>query len=111
MQLGVNGKYITVEQLFDAQGNYRILDNVQAAYAKAPAFRNQLEKEYINIDERVNICFMVFDGSMFNFFPRARKKTMVCAGGKCTDYSGGDSIFIKSGFQLLLQTIAEQKLC
>src|SRR5690606_30761529 len=38
MQLGVNGKYITIEQIFDAQGNYAIADNVQAAYAKAPAF-------------------------------------------------------------------------
>ncbi len=109
MQLGVTGKYITPEQLFDAQGNYRILENVRAAYGKAPAMRNQLEKEYINIDERVNICFMVFDGSMFNIYPRAKKEDpWYKPGVTATDYSGADSIFVRNGFQLMLQTITEQ---
>ncbi len=109
MQLGVSGDFMTVEQFFDQQGNYRILDNVKAAYAKSPAFRNQLEKEYINVDERVNICFMVFDGSMFDIFPRVAKEDHWYApGATATDYSGSDSIFVKSGFQLLLQSITEQ---
>lgn len=109
MQLGANGKYITIEQIFDAQGNYAIADNVQAAYAKAPAFRNRLEKEYINVDERINISFMIFQGSMFNLYPRDTKEAAwYPPGANATEYSGGDSIFIKSGFQLLLQTIAEQ---
>ncbi len=109
--LGANGKYITIEQIFDAQGNYAISDNVQAAYAKAPAFRNRLEKEYINVDERINICFMVFQGSMFNLYPRDTKEaSWYPPGANATEYSGGDSIFIKSGFQLLLQTIAEQNV-
>ena len=108
-QLGVTGKYLTLQQLFDAQGNYRIQQNVQAAYSKAPAFRNQLEKEYIYVDERVNICFMVFQGSMFNIFPREnRADKWYAPGATAKDYSGGDSIFIKSGFQLLLQSIAQQ---
>ena len=109
MQLGANGKYITIEQIFDAQGNYAIADKVQAAYAKAPAFRNRLEKEYINVDERINISFMIFQGSMFNLYPRDTKEAAwYPPGANATEYAGGDSIFIKSGFQLLLQTIAEQ---
>jgi cytochrome c-type biogenesis protein CcsB len=109
-QLGASGKFVTIEQLIDGQGNYKIADNVQEAYKKAPAFRNQLEKEYINVDERVNICFMVFDRSMFNLYPRkTREAGWYAPGANATDYSGGDSIFIHSGFQLLLQTIAEQK--
>jgi len=108
-QLGASGKYITIEQLIDGQGNYKIAEMVQEAYKKAPAFRNQLEKEYINVDERVNICFMVFDGSLFNLFPReTRESGWYAPGAVAAEYSGGDSIFIQSGFQLLLQTIAEQ---
>lgn len=111
MQLGANGKYITIEQIFDAQGNYAIADKVQAAYAKAPAFRNRLEKEYINVDERINISFMIFQGSMFNLYPRDTKEAAwYPPGANATEYAGGDSIFIKSGFQLLLQTIAEQNV-
>jgi len=109
MQLGVDGNTITIEQLFDAQGNYRISEKVQAAYAKAPAFRSRDDKEFINLDERVNICFMVFQGSMFNLFPRNTKEAAWYApGADAIEYSGGDSNFIKNGFQLLLQNIAQQ---
>ncbi len=107
-QLGINGKYISIQQLFDAQGNYRISEQVRAAYAKTPAFRNRVEKEYIYVDERVSICFMVFRGSIFHIFPREKKEdTWYSPGDNATEYSGGDSIFIKSGFNLLLQSVAE----
>jgi len=107
-QLGANDKYITVQQLFDEQGNYKIADAVRAAYAKTPAFRNRVEKEYIYVDERVNICFMVFQGSLLHLFPRVQKEdSWYTPGDQATEYSGGDSIFIKSGFQLLLQSIVE----
>jgi len=107
-QLGVQGKYIAVESLFDAQGNYLILEQVRAAYAKAPAFRNKLEKEYINLDERVNICFMVFQGSMFNVFPRAKTEdSWYAPGATAVEYTDGDSIFVKSGFQLFLQSVLD----
>ena len=33
-QLGTTEKYITIEQVFDEQGNYRISQNVQQAYEK-----------------------------------------------------------------------------
>jgi cytochrome c-type biogenesis protein CcsB len=108
-ELGANGKYVTIQQLFDAQGHYRISENVRKAYEKTPAFRNRLEKEYINVDERVSICFMVFQGSMFSLYPRAKKEDgWYSPGDDAKEYSGGDSIFIKSGFQLLLQTVSEQ---
>jgi cytochrome c-type biogenesis protein CcsB len=108
-ELGANGKYVNIQQFFDAQGNYRISENVRKAYEKTPAFRNRLEKEYINVDERVSICFMVFQGSLFNLYPRAKKEDgWYAPGDDAKEYSGGDSIFIKSGFQLLLQTVSEQ---
>jgi cytochrome c-type biogenesis protein CcsB len=109
-QLGATGKYVTIEQLFDAQGNYKIAENVRMAYEKMPAFRNILEKEYIYVDERINISFMVFQGVIFNIFPRGSKEAgWYSPGADAAEYSGGDSIFIKSGFQLLLQTITEKK--
>jgi len=107
-QLGAQGKFITVESLFDEQGNYKILEPVRAAYSKGPAFRNKIEKEYINLDERVNICFMVFQGSMFNVFPREQSEDPWYApGATAVEYTDGDSIFVKSGFQLFLQSIIE----
>jgi cytochrome c-type biogenesis protein CcsB len=108
-QLGANNKYVTIQQLFDEQGNYKLAESVRAAYAKTPAFRNRVEKEYIYVDERVNICFMVFQGALLQLFPRSSKEdSWYTPGALAVEYTGGDSIFVKSGFQLLLQSIGEK---
>ncbi len=108
-ELGIGGKYISIQQLFDAQGNYRISEKVQAAFNKPAAFRNRVEKEYIYLDERVSICFMVFRGSLFNLFPREQAEDpWYSPGDEAVEYSGGDSIFIRSGFNLLLQSVKDQ---
>ncbi len=108
MSLGVSGKFATMQQLFDLNGNYKIASQVQNAYSKSPGFRNRQEKEYINLDERVNVAFMVFQGSMFNLFPRpAKEDHWYVPGDEAVEYSGGDSIFVKSGFNLMLQNITE----
>lgn len=109
--LGAQNKYISLQSLFDEQGNYKISEAVRNAYAKAPAFRNRVEKEYIYVDERVNICFMVFQNSLFHLFPRAQKEdTWYAPGAQATEYTDGDSIFIKSGVQLLVQSIQNNNL-
>jgi cytochrome c-type biogenesis protein CcsB len=108
-QLGISGKTISIQQLFDEQGNYIIGEQVQAAFNKPAAFRNRVEKEYIYLDERVSICFMVFRGSLFNIFPRENiEDPWYSPGDTAEEYTGGDSIFIKSGVNLLLQSITSQ---
>lgn len=107
-ELGVTGKYVTLRQLFDEQGNYSIADRVRAAFAKSPGFRNQIDKEFIHLDERVNISFMVYQGSLLQLFPRAAKEDSWYAPGEVAEeYTGGDSVFVKSGFNLLIQSIAQ----
>ncbi len=109
-ELGISGKYITVMDLFDSQGNYRIADEVQAAFSKPEAMRNQLEKEYIYLDERVSICFMVFQGSLFNIFPRENiEDPWYSPGDEAAEYSGGDSVFVKNGVNLMLQSINDRQ--
>ncbi|WP_372949976.1 c-type cytochrome biogenesis protein CcsB [Mariniphaga sp.] len=105
-ELGISGKTISVQQMFDAQGNYRIAEEVRAAFSKPAAFRNQMEKDYIHLDERISICFMVFRGTLFEVFPRERvEDPWYSPGENAAEYTGGDSIFIKSGFNLLIQSI------
>jgi cytochrome c-type biogenesis protein CcsB len=105
-ELGISGKTISVQQMFDMQGNYKISEQVRAAFSKPAAMRNQLEKDYIYLDERISICFMVFRGTLFKVFPRERVEDPWYAPGEnAAEYSGGDSIFIKSGFNLFIQSI------
>lgn len=109
-KLGATNKFIAIKQLFDDQGNYKIAGTVQAAYAKTPALRNRVDKEYIYVDERVNICFMIFRNSFLNLFPgKNRYASWYSPGTVAHDYSGRDSIFIKNGFQLLTQSVSENK--
>ncbi len=108
--LGATNKYISTDQLFDNNGNYKIAEKVQAAYSKTPALRNRVEKEYIYVDERVNIIYMVFRGTILNLFPRNEAAARWYSPGVTAgDYSDGDSIFIKNGFKLLLSDISENK--
>ncbi len=106
--LGAKNNYLTLQSLFDEQENYKISEEVRAAYAKTPALRNRVEKEYIYVDERVNICYMVFQGTLLHLFPRTQEEdTWYIPGAQAMEYTEGDSLFIRSGVQLLLQSISE----
>lgn len=67
--LGVYGSYTSFAQMFDANGNYRLNNQVQNAYNKKQTARNKLDKEIINLDERVNICYQIFNGEFLKIFP------------------------------------------
>lgn len=105
-KLGTTEKWASVVDFFDEKGQYRILQEVQAAYKKMPALRNQSDKDYLTVDERVNICFMVFNGEFFTFFPPVNPKdAWYAVGSNPTGYSKGDSLFVASGFKLLRESL------
>jgi len=108
-EFGIRGKYISVRQLFNDEGNYRIAEDVRAAYSKIPAFRSRVEKEYIYLDERISICFMVFNRSIFNLFPPGNKEDKWYSPDMAAEeYSGMDSVFIEEGFRQLLNSVKRQ---
>jgi len=67
--LGASGGFITFRQMFDQSGNYRLNEMVQQAYNKKQTLRNKLDKEIMNVDERVNICYQIFNGDFLKIFP------------------------------------------
>ncbi|MGD9557616.1 MAG: c-type cytochrome biogenesis protein CcsB [Mangrovibacterium sp.] len=106
-RLGVAGKYAAATDFFDQEGHYKLLQEVQAAYGKMPAFRSQLEKDLINVDERVNICFMVYKGEFFTFFPPVNQKdAWFAAGSEPTGYPRADSLFVNRSFQILKESLS-----
>ena len=70
-KLGIRGKYAAFSDLVNLQGNgsYKITEEVNAAYSKAPGARTKLDKEMMKIDERVNIVFMIYKGDFLKLFP------------------------------------------
>lgn len=108
--LGVTEGRIALTAFFDQNGNYKLEEQVKAAYAKAPAMRNMLEKEIINVDERVNICFMVVNGDMFAMFPGPTKADKwIPAGTNPSGLNSADSLFINRGLGLLKEAIGGSK--
>ena len=67
--LGISVGNASYANLFDEAGNYRLNEMVQASYNKKQTSRNNLDKEIINVDERVNICYQIFKGDFLKIFP------------------------------------------
>ena len=67
--LGISGSLGSFQQMFDNSGNYKLNDLVQKAYNKKQTMRNKFDKEVMNVDERVNICYQIFKGDFLKIFP------------------------------------------
>jgi cytochrome c-type biogenesis protein CcsB len=70
-KLGISGKYASFTDLVDLEGKgtYKIAEDVNAAYMKAPSARSKTDKELMKIDERVNIVYMIYRGDFMKIFP------------------------------------------
>jgi len=71
VKLGIRGNLASFADLvkLDGSGTYKISEDVNAAYAKAPGDRNKLDKEVMKVDERVNIIYMIYQGDFLRLFP------------------------------------------
>ena len=67
--LGISESFGTYAQMFDQMGNYKLNNLVQQSYNKKQTLRNKLDKEIINVDERVNVCYQIFNGGFLKIFP------------------------------------------
>lgn len=76
-ELGAVNNYVSFNQLFDFDngGVYRLSEKVDAVYKKEQTTRNKYDKELINIDERINICYQIFTGEMLHLFPDPKDAT------------------------------------
>lgn len=67
-ELGASGGYISFQNMFNQNG-YRIKNLVDKTYHKSPTSRTKYDKEVINLDERVNVCYQLFQRQFLHFFP------------------------------------------
>jgi cytochrome c-type biogenesis protein CcsB len=105
-QLGVMESRIPLTVFFDEKGEYKLIESVKAAYAKMPAFRNMYEKELINLDERVNICFMIVNGDMFALFPgKTKAEKWAAPGNSPAGLTNEETLFVNKGFVLLKESM------
>ena len=68
--LGIEGKKASYLDFINLQqGTYKLGAVVTEAYEKKPANRSKLDNELIKVDERLNICYMVYSGDILKVLP------------------------------------------
>jgi len=69
-----DAKYVSFSQFFqDPEGmrGYKLAELVDEATRKEPKYRNKLDKAALKVDEKVNVAYMVFTGSLLKMWPLA----------------------------------------
>lgn len=67
---GVDG-YVSFNQLFDFENGhaYKLSEKVETVYHKEQTIRDKYDKEVLNVDERINICYEIYSGAMPALLP------------------------------------------
>ena len=60
-------KYTSLVSFFDKQGNYKISSQLEGAYRAA--IPNQFQKDFIEVDKRVNLLYSALEGKILRIFP------------------------------------------
>ncbi len=64
-----DSKYISFQDLFTKDGEYKLINYIEEANRKKPSERGNFDKDLINVDERVNIAYGIYTGQFLKIFP------------------------------------------
>ena len=107
-QLGAEDHYVSFIDFFDEKFNYIITKEVEEAKRKKPAEQNKYDKEIIKVDERVTICYMVFQGSLIPVFPKYRESNNTWfTSMDYKEFETHDSIFVKAIIPMYFSAISQ----
>ena len=73
LELGLpeDTKYAKFTDFFSEKDNgYKLFEAVTAASRKKPLEKSQYDKELIKVDERVNVSYMAYQGTLMRIFPK-----------------------------------------
>ncbi|HRN42242.1 MAG TPA: cytochrome c biogenesis protein ResB, partial [Vicingus sp.] len=107
-KLKAENKYVSFLNFFDKDFQYIIAKDADEANRKKPAERTKYDKEVIAVDERANICFMVYQGAMLRIFPKANDENNTWFTSlDYKNFTSHDSIFVKSIVPFYFASISE----
>ncbi len=71
--LGVSSGKASFADFFDAKGEYKMIKEVSAAYARQPSQRSTFDNAIIKVDDRLNVAYLVYKGELLRLFPSSDK--------------------------------------
>lgn len=101
--------YFAYQHVFDSQGNYRLLPELQQIYHKPPTERNATDKDLIKIDEQINILFQLLNYERISIFPDAShpNHTWYAPGDDLSALPLRDSVFVMKLFPAYLSEVTQ----
>jgi cytochrome c-type biogenesis protein CcsB len=99
-------KYAPLVSFFDEQGNYKIANQLENAYrAQTP---NQFQKDFIELDRRVNLLYSALEGKVLRIFPIPNdsiNKWVSYPELNEVDIKGTDSLYVNNVLPLYFQAM------
>ncbi len=105
--IGVDGDYCSYSDLFDTNGKYKLRQYIRQAYNTPQRDRGVFEKELIKLDEKVNICSMVFSGDFMRVFPLHGDENNTWVSPSHLPESSADDAMLAKFFPAYAGSIAE----
>ena len=62
----VKKKYAAFTDFFDKNGNYKLASQLESSYKSS--LPNQFEKDFIDVDRKINLLFSALDGKILKYF-------------------------------------------
>ncbi len=107
-KLKAEGNYAAFIHFFGKDFQYILMDDVKAANAKRPAEQTQYDKDVLAVDERINICYMIYEGSVLRLFPKANdENNKWFSSTEYGQFTTHDSIFVKAILPLYYSSISK----
>jgi len=109
--LNIQKKHASFLQFFDAgkEGEYIIGEDVGNAHRKKSSERSKFDTEMLRVDERMNICYMVYSGNLLRILPDKNDPNHTWHSPNTIPdiYTGEDSLFAVNITQLYLEGVRE----
>jgi cytochrome c-type biogenesis protein CcsB len=103
---GIKEKYAPLLSFFDSQGNYKLAPQLEAAYrASVP---NQFQKDFIELDRRVNLLYSALEGKIMRIFPLPNdenNKWVSFPELNEANFTGKDSLYVRNILPLYFQSL------
>ncbi|MDA0794247.1 MAG: cytochrome c biogenesis protein CcsA [Bacteroidetes bacterium] len=103
---GAKDKFAPLLSFFDTEGNYKIAPQLEAAYRAAVP--NQFQKDFIEIDKRVNLLYSALEGKIMRIFPipnDPNNKWISYPELSEANFTGKDSLYVRNILLLYFQSL------
>lgn len=106
-RLNLKLPHCSYADMFDAEENYKLEDELETIYRKNPAERNRMDKAILKLDEQVNIFHSLVNRRYINIFPLPgdANHTWYAPGDELDKFSGQDSMFVANIFDWYLEEV------